>query len=660
MRKAKEFDSKTEEYLQWEAVERLPRIPLEGKIDVTYRCNNDCLHCWLKAPSNVRESSKEISCEKIKNIVLQAHKMGCRSWSLSGGEPMLRPDFIEIVNFIIHHASSCFLNTNGTLITPKIARTLKRKCISTVAIYGATAEVHDRITRNPGSFEQVMNGSRYLREAGANFTVQLIPMRDNYHQLDEMKRLAKSLSKYYKIGSPWLYLSASGCLQKNKEILQQRLPPEESIKLDEPDLTANDALEENYNCQAKSMLKKGYLFSACIDARRDFHIDPYGGLTFCSYVKDPQMRYDLTHGSFKNGWEDFIPSLASRVKMTKEYLRACGSCGLRKQCRWCAVYAFLEHRRFSAKIDYLCRAAETREKFENNWKAKHRKFFYVAGVTLQIETDLEMGENTFHPKFKPFEVDCPGSDLISIRHHFSIPNFDRQNLGNEVCLKPPWTIYRRGRSWIYLGISPRKRDKTIQCLAVFNHDHTRCRIYNQGGGDFLRGEGESLTFFPTDQILLARVLADREGFFLHASGVILGGKGMLFVGHSGAGKSTMVKMLRGKVKILCDDRIIVRKHGGFFKIHGTWSHGEVPDVAPDAAKLRAIFFLHQAKENRLERIRDKKRISAVLLDCLIQPLVTADWWAKTLAVIGQVAGVVPCYDLYFDKSGRIVPLLKRL
>ena len=114
-------------------------------------------------------------------------------------------------------------------------------------------------------------------------------------------------------------------------------------------------------------------------------------------------------------------------------------------------------------------------------------------------------------------------------------------------------------------------------VAVFNHDHTRGRIYSDKE-DVLSSRATCirLTLFPTDQILLARVLADRQGCFLHSSGVIMEGQGLLFVGHSEAGKSTTVKMLQGKGEILCDDRNIVRRWPEGFRVHGTWSHGEVP------------------------------------------------------------------------------------
>ena len=85
----------------------------------------------------------------------------------------------------------------------------------------------------------------------------------------------------------------------------------------------------------------------------------------------------------------------------------------------------------------------------------------LPGITVQVEADLPIKDETFAPKFKQFEVHGPGSDLISIRHHFSLPDLKGQDLGQEVYRKPPWAIYRKGDSWIYLGISPEADDPTL-------------------------------------------------------------------------------------------------------------------------------------------------------------------------------------------------------
>jgi len=647
------------EYLQSKKIEKFPRLPLEGKLDFTYRCNNNCRHCWLRIPPASQERQKELSLDELIKIVDEARGMGCRRWSISGGEPMLRPDFAQIFDYITRKSAHYSLNTNGSLITPKIAQLMKREGAKMVALYGATAEVHDHITRNPGSFDATMRGFAYLKEVGASFHVQVIPMRDNYHQLDDMIHLAETLSSRWRIGAPWLYLSASGDPEKNQEIICQRLKPRDVIEIDKPNLTDGEWIKEDGDYSCSHAEGNDRLFASCISNRRDFHIDPYGQMTFCDFIKDSALRYDLRTGNFREGWEEFIPSLADKVRGGREYLENCGSCELRSDCRACPVYSYLEHRRFSAKVDYLCDVAKESRMYKEEQKKNHQRYYQIAGITLQVRSALPITDSTFQPKFRPFQVDGPGEDNINVYHNFSLPDLDNQDLGEEIFRRVPWAIYRKDNSWIYVGIPPIGGSGRIHLVGVFNNDHTKAAIYHPGEERYRKGGLPSLTLI-TDQIALARILSDREGCYMHSAGAILGDKGFLFAGHSGAGKSTVVKMLKGKAEILCDDRIIVRRSPDGFMIHGTWSHGEMPDVSSNSAPLKAMMFLRQAQGNRLIPIEDKHEIMQRMLACLIKPLVTVDWLDKMLNLISNMIHEVPCYILEFDKSGQMMDLIKQL
>ncbi len=290
-----------------------------------------------------------------------------------------------------------------------------------------------------------------------------------------------------------------------------------------------------------------------------------------------------------------------------------------------------------------------------------RRYYGIAGLTLQVESDRPFAPTTFSPKFARFVVDGPGDDTLVIRHHFGLPPIDTAALGPRVRSGPPWQIYHAPWGWAYVGIAP-GTDELVDRLTVFNEGHTVARIYNGVDQEamFERGRLASLTLMPTDQVLLARVLADRQGCFLHSCGVVLDGQGLLFVGESGAGKSTAMNQFAGLAEPLCDDRNIVRRWPDGVRVHGTWSHGSVPVVSAGSAPLRAIFFLHKtAGPNQVARVDDAAAVRE-LLPRLIRPLATRDWWDKTLDLVEAVVREVPCYRLSFDLSGGIVAEVRRL
>ena len=245
-------------------------------------------------------------------------------------------------------------------------------------------------------------------------------------------------------------------------------------------------------------------------------------------------------------------------------------------------------------------------------------------------------------------------------------------MGEELYRKTPWAISRRNGTWFYRGIRPHDDNSRLHQVAVFGADYTNGSIYTppRQAEAILTYGWPSLSLFPTDQIWLAPLLADRRAALLHSSAVILNGRGLLFAGHSDAGKSTTVAMLKDHAEILCDDRNVVRywpaspPAAGKFKkgwrVHGTWSHGDVADVSAASARLHAILFLQRDTHNAIVPLTDRKAIWQRLLAVLIKPMVTAEWWQKELDVLEQIVDEVPCYTMHFDRSGLIVEALVRL
>lgn len=631
------------------------RYPKFGWLDLTYRCNNHCRHCWTWQPDTTAIKNKELKLEDLLRIVDEARQMGCNQWSLSGGEPILRPDFPEIFDFLTRKCVYYSLNTNGFFITPAIAKLMARKGKKMIVLYGADRKIHDKITGNPGSFEGFLRGCSYLKEAGAGFMVQIMPMRDNYHQLDDMFRLAEKLSPHHRIGASWLYLSANRKQNLNQEIIRQRLTAHEVVKIDPAPPHSFDS--ENSmaitSIDELDRTKRKLLFKSCIMERNEFHVDPYGKMSFCPFIKEPSSRFDLNNWPFQKVWDKLLPQKASQLVGNKEYRDNCASCQWSTVCHWCPAFAYLEEGRFSAPIKYLCEIAKERHKFNLAWFRDNRRYFQAGDMVIQVDSDLPFKEGTFAKKFDLFKTKKPGENgLIRISHHFSFPDLSILKNARLKYKKQPWEIYQLDKAWVYIGGNRKKNHFQLNAVVIANEAHTDVNIYHHDDHLFQVGNLGALTTLPSDQIILSRILADRQGCFFHSAGLVLNGHGILFVGPSGAGKSTIVKLLRDFGEVLCDDRNIVQRKANEFFVHGTWSHGEIPEVSNAQAPLKAILILEKSKENRLIRIVDKKQILHKLLFRVIRPFLTPDWWEKTITLLGLLAEQVPVYHFLFTKDHR--------
>lgn len=299
---------------------------------------------------------------------------------------------------------------------------------------------------------------------------------------------------------------------------------------------------------------------------------------------------------------------------------------------------------------------------DENSHGNFRRYFQIAGITVSVESGLDFNEVKFKKEFIPFAVDGPGSDNVTLRHYFQLPDLRGEDLGKELYRRRQWSISRKNGAWIYRGVTSGSPDSGLHRVAVFNSDYTRSIIYSTPAHErYVRAEGfHSLSLLPSDQIWLVPLLADRNAVLLHSAAVIVNGRGLLFAGHSGAGKSTTVTMLASRAEILCDDRNVARLWKGGWRVHGTWSHGDVPDVSPSSAPLRAVLFLQQHSSNELVALTDRKLIWRLMLGTLIKPMASTKWWQKELSVLERLVRDVPCYIMRFDQSGNIVAQLEKL
>jgi MoaA/NifB/PqqE/SkfB family radical SAM enzyme len=172
-------------------------IPLSVLFEVTHRCNLGCEHCYLtEGPvGRPRPQGQELSLDEIRTIFDDLADAGTLFLTLSGGEVFMRRDFLSIVGHARERAFSVTVFTTGTLLTPEAASQLAdlHPLSVEVSIYSARPEVHDRVTRIPGSHERSLRALRLLKERGVVILIKSPLMSINAGELHDIVALADDL-----------------------------------------------------------------------------------------------------------------------------------------------------------------------------------------------------------------------------------------------------------------------------------------------------------------------------------------------------------------------------------------------------------------------------------------------------------------------------------
>ena len=162
--------------------------------------------------------------------------------------------------------------------------------------------------------------------------------------------------------------------------------------------------------------------------------------------------------------------------------------------------------------------------------------------------------------------------------------------------------------------------------------------------------------YPLDELLVTNWLAQGKGVEVHGCGLVDGPTGgHLFVGHSGAGKSTTARLwelLRGP-EILSDDRIILRLHDGELWMYGTPWHGEAAFAAPGSAKLDRIHILRHGTQNRFAALPQARAVGEIFARSF-PPFHSPAGLERTVEFIKQALDLVPCYEFEFTPDGSAV------
>ncbi len=157
--------------------------------ELTYACNLACIHCLS---SSGRRDPRELSTDECKALIRELQRMQVFYVNVGGGEPTLRKDFWELLQYAVAHDVGVKFSTNGSRITAQIGRELAGTAYVDVQISldGATAEVNDAV-RGPGSYATALTAMGHLAQAGMRgFKLSVVVTRENVSQLDAFKAIA--------------------------------------------------------------------------------------------------------------------------------------------------------------------------------------------------------------------------------------------------------------------------------------------------------------------------------------------------------------------------------------------------------------------------------------------------------------------------------------
>lgn len=217
-----------------------------------------------------------------------------------------------------------------------------------------------------------------------------------------------------------------------------------------------------------------------------------------------------------------------------------------------------------------------------------------------------------------------------------------------------WDLWQSEGELLFRFISPALGPVPYK-TARFDPQFQRGRLeIHDGIPNYGPGAGPLNPFeYPLDELICTHWLARGRGIELHACGIVdQQGVGRVFVGHSGAGKTTLSRLWRGPGTILSDDRIVVRLEGGRAWMYGTPWHGEAQLSAQGRAPLRGIFFLEKASRTAMRAVPEAAAV-ARLYACSFVPQYDGGAVGEALQILAALVRQAECRELQFHRSSDV-------
>ncbi|RWX47447.1 Radical SAM superfamily enzyme, MoaA/NifB/PqqE/SkfB family [Candidatus Electrothrix aarhusensis] len=340
--------------------------PLSVSFELTHRCNFRCVHCYLGDQEAIhKHRHRELDTDTILGLLDEMVEAGTLFLTLTGGDPMLRPDFVKIYEHAVRAGLLVSVLCNGSLITNEIVRSFVRypPRIVDITLYGATQNTFEAITQKDGSFAACLNSIERLRKANVRLHLKTVVMTLNYKEMPAMRAIAKDMELEFRHDCMLHPVVANsdnaGRTNGGGDILRLRIPPEWAVETDfEVKELARSLAELVKKLDGKKVSEELY---QCQAGKISCHIDPYGIMQPCLIT--PSHSTIRAVDGIKAGWKKLYEAFSASSAVESF---SCKLCEDKIICPACPGSFVLETGRPEQAAEYYCQyTALRREKMRS-------------------------------------------------------------------------------------------------------------------------------------------------------------------------------------------------------------------------------------------------------------------------------------------------------
>jgi radical SAM protein with 4Fe4S-binding SPASM domain len=337
------------------------RRPLSVHFDLTYRCNERCVHCYLD-----HDDHGELTTVECIAVMEDLARAGALFLTFSGGEIFLRPDLYEILAAARRLHFDISLKTNALLVTKERAVRLREFGVRRVqiSVYSDIPEVHDAITKVSGSLRRTLAAIPLLLEVGLQVKLACPLMQENLLAYRGVMALAEKLGIPYVLDltiTPMMDGSAgplahrasvSSLLPVLQDPALRACKPQPAAAMDSPVVSSLASLG---SAVSSGIENSAYEDLPCSAGHNSCYISPYGDVFPC--VQLPQAAGNLRRERFSDIWYH-APQLERLRGIRESHLPVCSRCEIRSYCERCPGLALMEGGDLLGAYERACELAE--------------------------------------------------------------------------------------------------------------------------------------------------------------------------------------------------------------------------------------------------------------------------------------------------------------